>query len=90
MSWVDRCFDAEKTINRGDVFLWSTSNGTYGSHTMAGCGYRIYKMTVKHWFFTQTSYLMFFEIRDGWLKDPRYFDVSGHSFANALIFCEAK
>ena len=71
---------------RGDVFIWSTSNDTYGSHTMAGCGYRLYSRRAGFWIFTHDEYKLFFELRDGHSDEPRYYDVQGHVGLSAIIF----
>ncbi len=56
---------------------WSTSNDTYGSHTMTVCGYKIYKKTNKYSIYifgkevakwTTYEYKLLCEICDGWTK----------------------
>ncbi len=37
----------------------SASNGGYGNHLMAGCGYKIYSKTQGWWIFKTTSYKFF-------------------------------
>ncbi len=77
------------SIDRGDAFIWSTSNDTYGSHTMAGCGYKQYIKETKIWFVTHSEYKLFYELRDGHSKEARYYDVNGHVGFSAIIFLEA-
>ena len=77
-------------IDRGDPFIWSTSNDTYGSHTMAGCGYRLYSNETKCWFVTIKDYKLLFELKDGHVIDSRYFDVVGHVGFSAIIFLEGE
>ena len=74
-------------ILNGRPALFFTLTGTYGSHAMAVCGFKYYKMTKKYWIFTQTSYKVFFELKDGHSKDSRWFDASGAYYAlGCLVF----
>lgn len=82
---------ADKGTNKIDnnyPLLWSTSSGTYGSHTMAVCGYKYYSKTSGWWIFKVTYYKLFYELRDGHAEDPRYFDISGHVGFSAIISLE--
>ena len=68
-----------KAINKGFPFGLCTSvasNGGYGNHIMAGCGYKVYSKTTGWWIFKMTSYKYFYELRDGHGDDIRYFDLS--------------
>lgn len=82
-AYVDK---VKNKIDLGIPCIWSTSNDTYGAHSMAVCGYKYYKKTTKFWFFTYSTYKLFFELRDGHSKDDRYFDVSGHIGFSCLTF----
>jgi len=79
------------SIDNGYPFMWCTSdasNGTYGNHIMAGCGYEIYSKTTSWWIFSFTSYKYFFELRDGHKNYPRFFDYSGFiGFGGIGFFC---
>ena len=81
---------ATKKIDSGYPVLWSTSNDTYGSHTMAVCGYKYYWKTTGWWIFKTASYKLFFEIKDGWVGNgaSRYYDISGHAGFSAIISLE--
>lgn len=76
--WGEMINNVVSSINNYIPSLWSTSCNTYGSHTMAVCGYRHYTKTTGWWIFQQKETKTFFEIRDGWTTDPRYFDVSDY------------
>lgn len=65
--------------------LWSTLSGTYGSHTMAVCGYKYYEKETGWWIFKHKEYKLFYELRDGWWTAPRYYDVSGHCGPSAIV-----
>ena len=65
--------------------LWSTSCDTYGSHTMAVFGYRHYSKTTGWWIFQHKETKTFFEIRDGWTSNPRYFDMSDYKGFAAIV-----
>lgn len=76
-------------ILEGRPALFFTLTGTYGSHAMAVCGFKYYKMTKKYWIFNQTSYKLFFELKDGYSKDSRWFDASGAYYSlGCLVFLE--
>lgn len=77
-----------KKINSGYPLLWSTSNDTYSSHTMAVCGYKYYSKTSGWWIFKITRYKLFYELRDGHEADPRFYDMSGHIGFSAIISLE--
>lgn len=64
-------------IDKGEAILWSTFGSAYGNHTMFVAGYDIYVKETKILFITYRTYKDFFEIRDGWSKDPRYYDFNG-------------
>lgn len=66
-------------IADGRPLLLSTSNDTYGSHTMAVCGYVRYQKTKTFWRrFVIIRQKIFYEIKDGGVEDSRYYDMSGH------------
>lgn len=77
-----------KQIDKGIPLLWSTSNDTYGSHTMAVCGYKRYSKKVGWWIFKVTQYKLFYELRDGHTSDPRFYDMTGHLGFSAIISVE--
>lgn len=64
-------------IDKGEALLWSTLTGAYGSHTMFVSGYNIYVKETKVLFFTVKTYKDYFEIRDGWNANKRYYDFNG-------------
>lgn len=72
-------------IDENLPFLWSTSNDTYGSHTMAVCGYKYYVRTKKFLFMKHKTYKLFYELRDGHNAGTRYYDISGHVGFSAII-----
>lgn len=66
-------------IDAGRPLLWSTSADTYGSHTMAVCGYVRYQKTKVFWRrFVIVKQKMFYEIKDGWTESSQYYDMSGY------------
>ena len=77
-----------KKLDSGSPLLWSTSNCTYNSHTMAVCGYKYYSKTTGWWIFKTTQYKVFYEIRDGHTELPRFFDMTGHVGFGAIISLE--
>lgn len=77
-----------KKIDSGYPLLWSTSSGTYGSHTMAVCGYKYYYKTCGWWIFKYTKFKLFYELRDGHSENARYYDISGHIGFSAIISLE--
>ena len=88
ISWKSYADTSTKKISDGYPLLWSTSNDTYGSHTMAVCGYKYYKKTSGWWIFKTTSYKLFYELRDGHSSSPRFYDISGHVGFSAIISLE--
>ena len=64
-------------IDNGEAILWSTENSALGDHTMLVAGYDIYLKETRVLFFTYKTYKNFFEIRDGWSNEPRYYDFNG-------------
>ncbi len=66
--------------------IWSTTNDTYGAHSMAVCGYKYYKKTTKFWSFNFSTYKLFYELRDGHLEKPTYYDISSHIGISCLTF----
>lgn len=74
-----------KKLDNNYPLLWSTSSGTYGSHTMAVCGYKYYSKTSGWWIFKVTSYKLFYELRDGHSTDPRFYDILGHVGFSSII-----
>ncbi len=77
-SWSQYLDTVAAKISSGLPSLWSTSIGTYGTHTMAVCGYRYYAKTTGWWIFQQKQTKIVFEIRDGWTSDSRFYDMSGY------------
>lgn len=67
-----------KEIDNGKPLLWSTSTGTYGSHTMAVCGYKTFEKKTGWWIFQSVDTKVFYELRDGHSPSARYYDMSGH------------
>ncbi|MDE7297137.1 MAG: hypothetical protein K2N84_07735 [Clostridia bacterium] len=88
VAWGGYANAATKKLDDGYPLLWSTSSGTYGSHTMAVCGYKYYTKTSGWWIFKSTKYKLFFELRDGHSTAPRFFDLSGHVGFSAIISLE--
>lgn len=85
VSWGLYADKGTKKLDNNYPLLWSTSSGTYGSHTMAVCGYKYYSKTSGWWIFKVTSYKLFYELRDGHSTDPRFYDISGHVGFSAII-----
>lgn len=81
---------ATKEINDGKPLLWSTTNDTYGPHTMAVAGYAHYHKVINFWLFTVIFEKLFYEIRDGWSAERRYYDMSGHLGLAAIISFDYK
>ena len=76
--WAYYCSSGCKEIDQGKPILWSTLNGTYGSHTMAVCGYKTFEKKTGWWIFQTVDTKVFYELRDGHVSYPRYYDMSGH------------
>lgn len=72
--------------------IWSTSNDTYGAHSMTVCGYKYFKKTTGFWIFKSHKYKLFYELKDGHADDgkSRYFDVSGHVGFTCITFIDIK
>lgn len=79
---------ATKKLDEGLPLIWATLSGTYGSHSMAVCGYRYYYKTTGWWIFKFTNYKLFYELRDGHNLAPRYYDMSGHIGFAAIVSLE--
>ncbi len=88
VDWVAYINTAISKIDQSLPCLWSTSNDTYGSHTMTVCGYRCYTKTTGWWIFQKKETKTFFEIKDGWSSDSRYYDISGHVGFSAIVTLE--
>lgn len=86
--WVNYVNSVANRIDQSIPSLWSTSNDTYGSHTMAVCGYRFYTKTTGWWIFKTKETKALFEIKDGWSEDSRFYDVSGHTGFSAIATLE--
>lgn len=84
-AWAPFIDSVTQNIDSLVPFLWSTSCDTYGSHTMAVCGYRYYSRTTGWWIFKSKESKVFYEIRDGWSNSPKYFDISGYAGFAAFI-----
>lgn len=66
----------------------SASNGGYGNHLMAGCGYKIYSKTYGWWIFKTTSYKYFYELRDGHSTKTAYFDLSSWTGFGGIVLLD--
>lgn len=88
--WGAYAEDGTKEINDGRPLVWSTKNGTYGSHTMAVCGYAHYHKVINFWFFTVIFERLFYKIQDGWDSAPRYYDMSGYVGFAAIVSFDYK
>lgn len=78
-------------INKMLPFVLCTSsatNGGYGNHLMAGCGYKIYSKTYGWWIFKTTSYKYFYELRDGHSTKPAYFDLSSWTGFGGIVLLD--
>lgn len=75
-------------LDSGYPLLWSTSNDTYGSHTMAVCGYKYYSKTEGWWIFKNTQKKLFYELRDGHTTEARFYDMTDHVGFSAIISLE--
>lgn len=73
-------------IDKNIPCIWATKGDTYGAHSMAVCGYKYYKKTRKFWIFSYSTYKLFYELRDGHLDVPAYYDISGHIGISCLTF----
>ena len=76
--WANYYSSGCKEIDNGKPLLWSTSTGTYGSHTMAVCGYKTFEKKTGWWIFQSVDTKVFYELRDGHSPSARYYDMSGH------------
>lgn len=85
ISWGSYVDTGTIELSNGLPLLWSTSSGTYGSHTMAVCGFQYYSKTTSWWTFSSTNYVLFYELRDGHSTQPRFFDMTGHYGFAAII-----
>ena len=85
LMWKVFASGSEIILDQGGPLLWSTSNDTYGSHTMAVCGYRLYSKTTGWWIFQNKENKLFYEIKDGHTTDSRFFDISGYSGFAAIV-----
>ena len=85
MAFKNVGFSHYDLLHFGLPLLWSTSSGTYGSHTMAVCGFKYYSKTTSWWTFSSTNYVLFYELRDGHSTQPRFFDMTGHYGFAAII-----
>ena len=79
-----------KNIENNIPSIWSTSNDTYGSHSMAVNGYKYYQKTTKFWIFTSVKTKLFYELRDGHTSEPRFYDISGHVGFSCITFVYPK
>lgn len=59
---------------------------TYGSHTMAVCGYRKYQGKKKVMFFETTNTVLLYELADGWSFNKMYYDMSITNTIGTLVF----
>ena len=84
-AWSSHVDEVANKIDSSIPSLWSTSCDTYGSHTMAVCGYRYYTRTTGWWVFQKKETKVLFEIRDGWSNEPKFFDMSGYQGFAALV-----
>ena len=66
-----------RQIDNGYPMLWSVwHDASYNDHTMAVCGYKYYSRYVGWWIFRHKQSKLFYELRDGHSRDPRYFDIT--------------
>lgn len=79
-------------LNNNTPLCYSVSNDeTYGSHTMAVCGYRKYQGKKKIMFFDTVDTVLLYELADGWQSDDSpyrkiYYDMSITNTIGALVF----
>lgn len=64
----------------------SVSNAGYGSHIMAGCGYKIYLRETGFWIFKVRQYKYFYELRDGHANTAIYLDFSSLFGYGGIIY----
>lgn len=79
---------AIKSVNRGLPFIFTTADGTYGSHTMAACGYKVYVRELKLWRFSFLQFKIFYELRDGHTVSPVYYDVTSYKGLCGIVLIE--
>lgn len=68
--------------------IWSTANDTYGPHTMAVSGYRVYQKTDSFLGFQIDYKKIYFEIKDGHTTEGTFFDRTGFHGIGAFITFE--
>lgn len=88
MAWGSYMDSGVSKIESGLPIIWSTASGTYGSHTMAVCGYKYYEKKSSWWIFSNTSTVLFYELRDGYVAQPRYYDMSAYVGFGGIISLE--
>ena len=89
-NWQYYMYDGFAEIDKGIPLIWSTSSGTYGSHTMVVCGYKCFQKTTGWWIFQSVDTKVFYELCDGWNDYPTYFDMSGHWWFSGLVSIEIR
>ena len=89
-NWQYYMYDGFAEIDKGIPLIWSTSSGTYGSHTMVACGYKCFQKMTGWWIFQSVDTKVFYELRDGWNDYPTYFDMSGHWWFSGFVSIEIR
>ncbi|MCI1245430.1 MAG: hypothetical protein LKG11_05760 [Bacilli bacterium] len=86
VDWGAYSASVPSEINSDRPLLWSMSTNTYGSHTTALCGYKIYTKETGWWIFKSKQTKLFFELCDGWTSSyTRFFDSTAYFGFAALI-----
>lgn len=68
------------------VYLSINNSSTYGNHGVALIGYQEYSYTTGWWIFSQTHYVYFYQVADGWNDTAMYFDPNTDA-APSISFC---
>lgn len=86
VDWGAYSASVPSEIDGNRPLLWSMSTNTYGSHTTALCGYKIYTKETGWWIFKNTQTKLFFELCDGWTSSyTRFFDSTVYTGFAALV-----
>lgn len=86
--WGRYAYNVINYIDSNVPCIWSTSNDTYGAHSMAICGYRTYRKEIPFLCFKIINKKLFYELKDGHERESRFFDVSAHIGFSCLTFFE--
>ena len=78
-NWKLYIYPLIKNLDDGYPLLWPTSTDTYGAHTMIVVGYSKYEKRERTflWFY-KTRHKIFYQIIDGWNREPVYYDMNRH------------